>query len=173
MNLTQCSTSQVQTIPASHTLICTTTKVLSHQLPLYQVVSEVRAVCNQQPCPVRALWLAHTCTLVSGAGGMWSKHNKSLSRRLNMQEEGLRLHKHKHSANEGLAPIAPLPAGKRIPVPFCPWNTFIKLRLRIMEAHFRHWIKKGYCDFLSHNSDFFSIASYKVRIMIYKVTIAR
>ncbi len=27
-----------------------------------------------------------------------------------------------------------------------------------MEARFRHWIKnkKGYCDFLSHNSDFFS-----------------
>ncbi len=27
-----------------------------------------------------------------------------------------------------------------------------------MEARFRHWIqnKKGYCDFLSHNSDFIS-----------------
>lgn len=86
-------------------------------------------MCNRQPCPVRALWLAHTCTLVSGAGGMWSKHNKSLTRRLNMQEEGLRLHKHKHSANEGLAPNAPVPAGKCIPVPSWPRTTLIKQQL--------------------------------------------
>lgn len=114
---------------------------------LFIKLSEVRAVCNRQPCPVCALWLAHTCTLVSGAGGMWSKHNKSLSRRLNMQEEGLRLHKHKHSANEGLAPIAPVPAGKRIPVPSWPWTTLIKLQLRRNGLQWRYIQTVRFDDF--------------------------
>ncbi len=45
-----------------------------------------------------------------------------------------------------------------------------------MEARFHYWIiyKKGCCDFLSLNSDFFHTnASYKVRIARYKVRIAR
>ncbi len=46
----------------------------------------------------------------------------------------------------------------------------------LMEAHFHHWIinKKGYCDFLSQNSDFvLIIALLKLTILRKKVRIAR
>ncbi len=45
-----------------------------------------------------------------------------------------------------------------------------------MEARFRHWLKnkKGYCYFLSHNSDpFLIIAWYKLAIARHKVIILR
>ncbi len=111
----------------SHNLICTITQVLSSPAASISSCKWGASTVQQQPC-----LRSHTHALSPRRLEVCGLNTtKGPSRWLSMQEEGLRLHKHKHSANEGLAPIAPLPAGKRNTCPVLFLEYFYQTTLRM------------------------------------------